>query len=80
MNTKKITILTMLLLVVVTVGSSACSLTKTNAQSPNNRTETTRSEVADSTMPAYKPPKRISKDIIKTEEKTEKTTKNKQKK
>lgn len=79
MNTKQFTILTMLLILIVTIGGSACSMTKINAQNPNNR-ETAHREISESKTPAYNPPKRISKDIIKTEETSEKPLKIKQKK
>lgn len=76
MNTKRINIFTYLLLLVVISSGSACSLSKINAQSSNNNSNNLRSgdiirseDITVSPTPAYQPPKRISKDIIKTNEK-----------
>lgn len=82
MNVRRFDVLIYLLLLVALIagGSTACSTTKINAQNPdNNRTEAMRTERADSSTSDYKPPKRISKDVIKTDEKTEKANKPKQK-
>ena len=74
MNTKRINIFTYLLLLIAVACGSACSLTKIKAQSPNQKSITVNANnTGDSSETTYKPPKRISKDIIKTEEKPTKT-------
>ncbi len=72
MNTKRISIFFYLLLLVAVVasGSTACSLSKIKAQSPNRQSETAAgNNTANSSELSYKPPKRVSRDIIKKDEK-----------
>ena len=55
---------------VALVSGSACSLSKIKAQSPNQQTQTaSAANAAGSSEPSYKPPKRVSRDIIKKDEK-----------
>jgi hypothetical protein len=71
MNTKRINIYACLLLLAIIASSSACSLTNISAKSPNQKTETAQTEnKADSSNDEYKPPKRVSRDIIKKDEET----------
>lgn len=70
MNTKRINIYACLLLLAVIVSSSACSLSSISAKSPDRKIETARTENnSDSSKNEYKPPKRVSRDIIKKDEK-----------
>jgi hypothetical protein len=79
MNTLRMNFLIGLLLIFIAVGSSACSLMQTKAQTPENKTEVAKNETKETTSESYKPPKRISKDIINKEEKLETPAKSKQK-
>jgi hypothetical protein len=81
MNSRRINILIcILLLSVAIISGSACSMGKINAQNPGSgRTEAMRRQSTEPSTPAYKPPKRVSKDVIKTEEKPETTEKQKKK-
>ncbi len=81
MNTYKVNVLIcLLLLVAVVAGGSACSVTRTSAHSPEEtRTEAMRRESDEPSAPAYKPPKRVSKDVIKTDKKVEEKMMPKQK-
>jgi hypothetical protein len=68
----------LILLLVIIAGGSACSLGRINAQSPTGNTETTQNNNTNNTNSSktkYEPPKRISKDIIKTDEKLAKSRK-----
>jgi hypothetical protein len=74
MKTKQINIFTCLLLLAIVAFSSACSMTKINAQSREQKPEIVRNDTAsDSSKPGYEPPKRVSKDIIKKDEKPAKS-------
>ena len=55
----------LLLLALIAVGS-ACSLGKANAQRPTSA-ETVRRQPTESPTPAYKPLKRVSRDVIDTD-------------
>lgn len=52
------------ILLAITVAGSACSTQRATAQTP-------RVKAASSPTPEYKPPKRVSRDIIKNETKDE---------
>ncbi len=70
MNKKRINLYSLVLLIAVAVSGSACSLSSISAKSPNRKPETARAETnTDSSKNEYKPPKRVSRDIIKKEEK-----------
>jgi hypothetical protein len=59
-----------LLLLTFTAVGSACSLGTTSAQNPAGA-KTVRRNPNESPTPAYQPPKRVSRDVIKTEKKNE---------
>jgi hypothetical protein len=70
MNTKRFNIYAYLLLLAIIISSSACSLSSISAKSPNHSAETARTENnTDSAKNEYKPPRRISRDVIKKNEK-----------
>lgn len=70
------------LLVLIAVGSSACSFGSVTAQKPARDSETAAGAQPTST-PAYKPPKRVSRDVLDSDKKADKkdeTVKSKTKK
>lgn len=71
MNTKRINIFTYLLLLALVASVSAACMTKIKAETPAQKSVTASSNTADSSEqpPAYQAPKRVSRDIIKTDEK-----------
>lgn len=67
MKNPRFNVLGYFLLLIIAAFGSACS--KTTAQNPDRKTETVRTK--ESPTPAYKPLKRESRDVIKTESKTD---------
>jgi len=63
-KTRKIKMIALGTLLALTVAGSACSTERATAQTP-------RVKPAASPTPEYKPPKRVSRDVIKTETKNE---------
>lgn len=74
MRSDKVYYFTCMLLLALTVGSSACSSTKINAQPSSESVRASSEKPAESPTPGYKKAKRVSKDVI-TDEKEAKATK-----
>lgn len=63
MKREKVYYIICLLLLATAFGNSACSSTRINAQ-PSEEVRASSEKPAESPTPAYKKPKRVSKDVI----------------
>ena len=74
MRSEKIYYVICLLLLATAFGNSACSSTKINAQ-PSGDVRASSERPAESPTPGYKKPKRVSQDVISSDEKEAKAVK-----